>query len=131
MVNDIAALGYSTGLLLMPQHAIVSVSHEVKYPDPIEVTTGDRLTLTGEVDIWDGHRWLWALAPDGKAGWIPDTLVVEDDNAPVARTNYSAQELPCTAGERIEILRSDHGWAWCRNAAQVEGWVPQRNLTGH
>ena len=31
------------------------------YPDPVEVKAGDRLTLSGAQEIWDGYRWLWAL----------------------------------------------------------------------
>ena len=112
----------------MPKPVIVIASHAAKYPDPIEVTAGDRLMPTGDFEIWDGYRWLWAVAADGKTGWIPDTLVAGGDEAAIARMDYSALELSCTIGERLEIISEQHGWAWCRNAARSEGWVPLRNL---
>ncbi len=31
---------------------------------------GEFLSLTGREDVWDGHRWLWAVADDGREGWV-------------------------------------------------------------
>jgi len=41
------------------------------YADPIVVGAGERLTLTGKEDLWEGHRWLWARSAAGKEGWVP------------------------------------------------------------
>jgi hypothetical protein len=73
--------------------AIVRVSHAAAYPDPIKVSARDRLTLTGDIEIWDEHRWFRAVAADCKSGWIPDNFVVGSDEAPIARTDYSATDL--------------------------------------
>jgi hypothetical protein len=60
----------------MSMPAIVRVSHAAAYPDPIKVSARDRLTLTGDIEIWDEHRWFQAVAADCKSGWIPDNFVV-------------------------------------------------------
>jgi len=102
--------------------------HNASYEDPIKVATGARLTATGRQEIWDGHRWLWAIAEDGKQGWVPDDLITVIDGRTVARRAYSAVELTCAAGEAVEVLCETHGWAWCRNGGGREGWLPLKNL---
>ncbi len=49
---------------------IVLESHNASYADPIKVAKGEFLLLTGQEDVWDGHRWLWAVADDGREGWV-------------------------------------------------------------
>ena len=106
----------------------VLAAHVASYPDPIRLRAGDSLRLSGAVDVWDGHRWLWAIGLDGREGWIPDDLVEGAEGEAVARNDYAAIELSCAAGERLACLAERHGWALCRNAAGEEGWVPVRNL---
>ena len=84
--------------------------------------------LTGCEDVWDGHRWLWAVADDGREGWVPDDLITEIDDRPVASRDFSAIELTCSAGDAVEIIRETHGWAWCRKRDGSKGWLPLRNL---
>lgn len=91
------------------------------YANPIALASGEALTLTGREDVWDGHRWLWAVANDGREGWIPDALISEDGRA---REAYSAIELTCQTGETLLTLAETHGWALCRNERGEEGWVP-------
>lgn len=95
-------------------------AHVAIYPDPIRVARGTRLVLTGQEDIWDGHRWLWAEA-GGRAGWIPDTLVDADFRA---RETYAATELDVAPGALLTLLHRRHGWGWCRAGDGAEGWVP-------
>lgn len=109
----------------------VRVTHEPFYADPIRLEAGEALTLSGTAERWDGHLWLWAKAPDGREGWIPDDLVDRSASTPIARTAYSAVELSCDVGERLVVTERRHGWAWCRNAGGDEGWVPLRNLAEH
>lgn len=102
----------------------VRVGHEASYADPIEVAKGDRLTLSGDEDLWDGHRWIWAAAAGGKEGWVPDDLIVDLGDGPIAARDYSAIELTCESGEAVEVIHETHGWAWCRRHDGREGWVP-------
>ena len=45
-------------------------------------------------------------------------------------TAYDTTELATTAGEELTLIRQDtpSGWAWVRNRAGQEGWVPLRTL---
>lgn len=89
---------------------------------------GDAIVLSGRTELWDGHRWLWAGASDGREGWIPDDLVVEQCNAMVADRDYYAIELTCGMHETVRVLEVRHGWAWCCNNTGTYGWVPLENL---
>jgi hypothetical protein len=108
---------------------IVLESHNASYADPINVAKGEFLSLTGQEDVWDGHRWLWAVADDGRDGWVPDDLITEIDERPAASRDFSAIELTCSAGEVIHFIWETHGWAWCRKCDGSEGWMPLRNLS--
>lgn len=112
----------------MPTHMTVTQPHTASYADTISVKQGQVLALSGREDIWDGHRWLWAVAPDGREGWVPDSLIRQGDAGPVAATDYAAVELTCAKGETLCALNATHGWVWCRNALGAEGWVPARQL---
>ena len=113
----------------MKQLVRVTQSYKAFYEDPVRVAAGTRVKLTGRVDVWDGHTWLWAIAKDSREGWIPDSLV-EHTQPPeqVALFDYSAVELSCETGESLTRQHSTHGWSWCINAEGDMGWVPDRYL---
>lgn len=113
----------------MAKQRIVSQSHQASYADPIRVSKGAALAPTGREENWDGHRWLWAIAEDGREGWVPDDLIVEVDGQATAARDYSAIELTCEAGETVDVVTETHGWGWCRRRDGSEGWVPLRNLS--
>ena len=98
------------------------------YPDPIQVTAGQPITLDGRKDIWDGHTWLWAKNSDGKEGWIPDCIVSSKLPATALET-YTAIELTCHKGQSLIAEKVMHGWVFCKNDDGEKGWIPQRNLT--
>jgi len=104
-------------------------NHDASYADPIEVAKGAVVSLTGREDNWDGHRWLWAIADDGREGWVPDDLITETDVGSIAARDFSAIELTCEAGETVEILWETHGWAWCRKGDGSKGWLPLQKLS--
>ncbi|MCM2477807.1 hypothetical protein HGO38_30640 [Rhizobium sp. CG5] len=103
--------------------------HNATYPDPIAVKAGDIVTLSGRTDIWDGHTWLWAEGPDGKAGWVPDSLVSSSDGVMRALRQYHATELTCQKGDSLLVIEEAHGWAWCQSDNNKQGWVPLQNLS--
>ena len=84
--------------------------------------------MSGREDVWEGHRWLWARAVDGREGWVPDSLPRPGGAGSVAAWDYAAVELTCAAGEGVTLLRQTHGWAWCRRDDGGEGWLPLRCL---
>lgn len=112
----------------MAQELTVLSDHQASYQNPIAFATGDAITLSGRKDLWDGHQWIWARAPDGREGWIPDGITESRGQVTIALTDYSAAELTCRIGETLTGLSSTHGWTWCRNVAGESGWVPTRNL---
>ncbi|MBP1851263.1 SH3 domain-containing protein [Rhizobium halophytocola] len=111
-----------------PRRYRVIETWDVSYPDPIALAIGDRVSLTGREDLWDGHRWLWARGPSGKEGWIPDAVLVDSAGSFRASRAFNAQELGCRPGMVLDGLEALHGWVWCRNADGACGWVPRRNL---
>lgn len=112
----------------MPVHVIQS--YAAFYADPIAVGQGDRLVLSGRTDIWDGYLWLWAIADDGREGWVPDALVQNPSaGSRQALFDYSAQELSCREGEVLTAHRVLNGWTWCSNANGAAGWVPNQNIS--
>ena len=110
------------------RRVVLAQAHNASYADPILVRAGEPLALSGREDLWEGHRWLWAVAADGREGWVPDSLPCSSATGHVAAWDYAAIELTCTAGEQVILLRESHGWAWCRKADGDEGWLPLRIL---
>ena len=108
---------------------VVLENHHASYAEPNKVAKGAVLSLTGREDVWDGHRWLWAIADDGREGWVPDDLITEIDERSVASRDFLAIELACSAGDAVDIIWETHGWAWCRKCDGGEGWLPLRNLS--
>lgn len=102
--------------------------HLASYPDPIVLRLGDCVRFKGRDEFWDGARWLWVIAADGREGWVPDDLLDMTGPSPVAKADYSAAELTCAQGEVLSGLDQTHGWVWCRNGQGRQGWVPSRNL---
>ena len=111
------------------QRRVLIEAHKASYGDPIAVPRGAPLRLTGREDLWDGQRWLWARAPDGREGWVPDSLPEETLSGFAAAYDYNAIELSCDAGETVDLIKESHAWGWCRKADGNEGWLPLRLLT--
>ncbi|MFK5977321.1 MAG: SH3 domain-containing protein [Rhizobiaceae bacterium] len=99
--------------------------HEAVYPDPIIVKLGDRITLSGRKDDWDGHQWLWAIAEDGREGRVPDDLPINNSgNNTKCAYDYSAQEISVNSGDTLSGTIQRHGWLWCECNNGTTGWVP-------
>jgi hypothetical protein len=105
---------------------LVIAAYAAVYPDPIRVRAGDRVTLTGREDNWQGWIWLWGVGPDGREGWLPQdavTVGVGGDGG-VARYDYDARELTVAAGDDVWVERRESGWLWCADRHGAQGWVP-------
>ena len=112
----------------MSGRVVVIASWTASYGNPISVKAGDALRLTAKTDEWQGHRWLWAIDAHGRQGWIPEDLAEFRDGAVVARSDYSAAELTCSAGQVLTSVETVGGWQWCRSVDGQQGWVPSSNL---
>ncbi len=109
----------------------ITRAYTTQYADPIRCKPGEVLTLTGRVDAWEGNAdwvWLWAIAPDGREGWLPADVVEAPGpmhvGAARAHRDYDARELTVLVGEKVELLETAGGWHLCRAADGRTGWVP-------
>lgn len=90
----------------------------------IRFRTGDSLAV--------GHRnqqhpaFVWSATEDGHHGWVPeDYIEVVGGRDAVARRDYDSTHLTVSSGERLEAVEQVGDYLLCRNAAGVEGWVPE------
>ncbi len=112
----------------MSRQVVAITEWKASYENPIVVKAGEIIRLSGRTDTWKGHTWLWAVAGDGRAGWIPDDLAESRDGETVVKADYSAVELSCAEGEVLTGIRETHGWTWCASDTGEAGWVPSHIL---
>jgi uncharacterized protein YgiM (DUF1202 family) len=107
--------------------ALVAVSYDTQYPDPLTMKIGDELRIVKRNDDeWPG--WVFCETLNGKKGWVPEnTIKIDADNA-VAQQNYEAREVSVMEGEIVRIEKVESGWAWVTNMTNETGWVPLKNL---
>ena len=101
---------------------IANADYEEKDSDPIRLEPGDEITV-GPVDrAWPG--WVWAEDDSNNDGYVPEEIL-----EPLGEGRYAALEafdpttLVIRRGDVLESLKQIHGWHWCRNAQNEEGWV--------
>ena len=99
-------------------------AHLIPQRPPVHVVPGQRVR-TGQHDAqWPAF--VFVTTDDG-SGWVPERyLDTSSSDAAVVTTGYDTTELATTAGEELTLIKQDNpsGWAWVRNAAGREGWVP-------
>lgn len=101
----------------------VTRSHQGTYHDSLEIHAGDPLEPGGCDPDWPG--WRWAKRSDGRAGWVPETLLHSIGSGYVAARDYSGRELSVTVGEKVGIVEECLGWVWVRQMDGKEGWIPR------
>jgi hypothetical protein len=107
--------------------AIVTQAWQATYADPIELNTGDELTLGRRDSEYPG--WVWAACVrTGKSGWVPETLVQMKDDLPVARRAYSGRELNVQPGDIVTVIDTLFGWHWAQLKSGVVGWLPANHV---
>jgi len=105
------------------ESARVIEDYQSAYPDPLRLAKGDRVTVEARECEWPG--WLWATDASGRAGWIPAAyLGVSGDVGELLR-DCDATELNARAGDAVEILERESGWALCRKTDGAVGWLPE------
>ncbi len=102
-------------------------SHSIPARPPIHVVSGDRVQVGRRDTEWP--EFVFVTTADG-VGWVPERCLDMSSDPAVALVGYDTTELPTTAGEALTLVKRDDpsGWAWVRNAAGQEGWVPLRTL---
>jgi uncharacterized protein YgiM (DUF1202 family) len=107
--------------------ALVAVSYDKQYPDPLTMKTGDELKIVKRNDEeWPG--WVFCESQSGRKGWVPENSIKIVADSAVAQQNYEASEVTVMEGEIVRIERIESGWAWVTNMTNETGWVPLKNL---
>ncbi len=111
----------------MPPHKARTVSaHKASYLDPIKLGKGDSVSLGKEDDEYPG--WIWAIARDGKSGWVPIELLVIEGKIAIAKKAYDATELDMAPEVEVEVLRELNGWSEVTDDSGRRGWIPSSAL---
>ena len=110
----------------MPYDAIVTSAHRTQYPDPVRLRTGDHVTVGKRDDEYPG--WIWTTAPSGKSAWVPEEFLEISGTRAIARVDYESTELDTEAGETVRVKFEMLDWAWVKNLAGAEGWVPLKTI---
>ena len=94
------------------------------YSPALAVSEDERVTLGERDEAWPG--WIWCLTGDGLGGWLPDALLIHDQEGrdAVLKSSFNTVELTAEHGEELEGFEERDGWLWCRNRSGKEGWVP-------
>jgi uncharacterized protein YgiM (DUF1202 family) len=107
--------------------ALVAVSYDKQYPDPLTMKPGDELKIVKRSDDeWPG--WVFCQSQSGKQGWVPENRIKIESDSAVAQENYEASEVTVMEGEIVRIEKIESGWAWVTNMTNEAGWVPLKNL---
>jgi SH3-like domain-containing protein len=96
--------------------------YRTEYPDPIGLSTGQRVRVGREDDEFPG--WRWCLAADGRQGWVPVELLRTEGDEAVVSEDYEATELDVCEGDRVTVERERRGWLWVSDARGRRGWIP-------
>ena len=75
---------------------------------------------------YDG--WIWTTLASGNSGWALEELLSMSGLTAVALADYDATELTTEVGERARVIFEMLHWAWVKNSAGREGWVPMKSL---
>lgn len=101
--------------------------HSIPDRPPIQVVPGQRVRAGRRDTEWP--EFMFITTGDG-AGWVPERCLDTSSDPAIVLAGYDTTELATTAGEDLTLVERDDpsGWAWVRNAAGQEGWVPLRTV---
>ena len=101
---------------------LANADYEERDSNALHLAPGDEVK-TGTPDrAWPG--WIWAVGPDGRAGYVPEDLLLPTGHGTSTATGiFDPTVLTIRRGDRLTSLRQIHGWHWCRNEAGHEGWI--------
>ncbi len=95
-----------------------------QYPDPIAVEVGDLVRFIDRVDDGEFPGWKFAVASDGRAGWVPQAWFRESPSGVKAMRAYDARELAVRPDERVIAGEQFGGWASAIREDGAVGWIP-------
>lgn len=109
--------------------ATVIADYERPYADPIRVRAGDVVELdTERTKSTDFLGWTWCTGPDGRAGWVPNGWMREDEGGVLRMVrDFSALEHTVRRGERAQLHFSESGFVYATVRGEA-AWVPDAVL---
>jgi len=108
------------------RRAVLARSYCAQYSDPIVMRAGDVVAI-GERDA-QYAGWIWCRHPDGRSGWVHESLLSIEGDQGRARRDYSARELTADVDEVVELGEELGGWVQATNARRESGWLPADHL---
>jgi hypothetical protein len=104
-----------------------TTAHTIPDRSPIRLRPGQPVRA-GQRDT-DWPAFVFVTSDDG-SGWVPERYLDTSADPAIVTTSYDTTELAIVAGEELTLITRDDpsGWAWVRNAAGREGWVPLRTV---
>jgi hypothetical protein len=104
-----------------------TTAHAIPERPPIRLAPGQRVRCGQRDTEWPAF--VFVSTGDG-AGWVPERYLDTATEPAIVITGYDTTELATTTGEELTLVKCDDpsGWAWVRNAAGCEGWVPLRSV---
>jgi hypothetical protein len=96
--------------------------YESAYPDPLNLKTGETVSLGERDDEYPG--WIMATDSNGKAGWVPETYLEIDGDVGTLVRDYDATELTVNKGDVLRIIDEESEWVQCVTGDGKIGWIP-------
>lgn len=103
-------------------------AHKSNYPNPIMIKKGTKVKVGHKYngpENWDNWRYCHIL-DNGAEGWVPEQLLMVENEYGVILEDYTAKELNVENGEIVKGIRELNGWLWCIKLIDGdEGWLPR------
>jgi len=99
-----------------------NADYEERNTEALHLAPGDVVETGPRDPAWPG--WIWVVGANGRSGYVPiEMLSPLDQYQSTAIETFDPTVLAIRRGDRLTSLRQIHGWHWCRNDAELEGWV--------
>jgi len=104
-----------------------TTAHTIPHRPPINVRPGQPVRAGQRDAEWPAF--VFVTTDDG-SGWVPERYLDTSSDPAVVIISYDTTELATAAGDELTLIKQDDpsGWAWVRNTAGQEGWVPLRTV---
>jgi hypothetical protein len=99
-----------------------NADYEEKDAFPLKLQSGDEINVGPADRAWPG--WVWASDHSDRSGYVPEEILEPMGEGRFALLeDFDPTVLTIKRGDVLESLRQIHGWHWCKNEKDQEGWV--------
>ena len=107
---------------------IVEKEYINQIDNPIQLSTGDKVTCVKESDsLGDWPNWIYCKSDDNE-GWVPKQIIDMDNE--IVTEDYNAIEFNLSIGEILVSEKNLNGWIWCYKKGNIKdkAWAPLNHL---